>query len=425
MNDTSQTQYILADTRDEVLNTTPGDGLLAISKDTSSLFVSDGNRWIETNINSKHNIEYQVTATKSISQSPLLHFDADDQSSIENATGQMVENNQPIARINSSVSNEAMVSTPANAPVYVENDLNSNAGILAFGAQGMTPDLNAAEARDGAMTVVCVFTPTANALGLDEQGRKSGLERRWDPIAGAFGTATGDRAASSYTPSANGQDNRYSKSRIASNQHIISTYSQSFQTHQIRIHYSNNNNYFYAFRDGHSGAIAYPQSHQTTVHDLSSSDPNSGLDQYSGPDYLIDGVFRSPGIPGNKIHHWNQNYLGKPQIVSIRVENNKDRDFGTFLKAQLHTFHPSYFETTYPYGINWLSSAINYSSVINHGLSIGAYNNSYGSTSYNVHAAFHEMMYFDKYLPDSDLNILGEQLAEKWNTGASNDTWRL
>jgi len=424
MNDTSQIRYILADTRDEVLNTAPGNGLLAISKDTSSLFVSDGSRWIETNINSKHNIEYLVTSEKSISQSPLLHFDADDQSSIENATGNMVTDNQPIARINSSVSNEAMVSTPTNAPVYIESDLNSNAGILAFGAQGMTPDLNAAEARDGAMTVLCVFTPTANALGLDELGRKSGLERRWDPIAGVLEEQSGDRAAGAFAPSANGQNNRYSFPRITSAQYIINTYSQSLQKHHARQVISNGNTYFYGFHDM-SNFTSFPQSHQTTVHDLSSSDPNSGLDQHSGPGNLVDGVVRSDGSPGNRIHHWNQNYLGKPQIISIRVENNKDRNFGTFLKIQLHAWHPHHFETTYPWNIIWSGSTINYSSVINHGLSIGTYNTSYGNTSYSVHASFHEMMYFDKYLPDSDLTILGERLAEKWNTGGSTDTWRL
>ena len=406
MIDTTQTNYILADTRDEILNTQPGNGLLAISKDTSSLFVSDGNRWIETNINSKHNIEYPITSNIDISQSPVIHFDTTDTATMENATGGEVVDTQPVTRINSIVSNEAMVTPPTYAPVYIANDHNNNPGVLAFGYQGMTPDLDVAEKRDGAMTILCVYTPTKNALGLDDQGRESGLERRWDSPANV-------------TNASNAGSNRYSLPRITGDQYIVSAFVHGEQKQCYRWKVSNASTVHYGLYGAHK-THNFPESYMTTVHDP------AGVEQNGGYTHLISGVLRSDGTtPGNRIHHWNQNFIGKPQIVSIRVENNKDRSFGTMLKVQLHTFHPESLDTPYPYNVVWDSDNTNYSSIINHGLSFGTYTANHSSIYYRAHATFHEMMYFDKYLPDSDLGKLGEELVDKWDTGGGNNIWRL
>ena len=95
------------------------------------------------------------------------------------------------------------------------------------------------------------------------------------------------------------------------------------------------------------------------------------------------------------------------------------------LKIQSHAFHPALLDAPYPHTIVSDGDNTNYSSIINYGLSIGTWGNYYGSIGYRVHATFHEMMYFDKYLTDSDLNKIGEELADKWDTGGGNNIWRI
>lgn len=400
MIDTTQTNYILADTRAEVLNTPPGPGLLAISKDTSSLFVSDGDRWVETNITYKHNIEHAVTANTSLTQSPVLHFDASVGASIENIRSKTATEQQPVARINSLVSNEALISKPHYAGVYTENDANNNSAIVFTGAQGMIPDLRQSQKRDGGATILCVLTPTPNVLGNDSDGQPSGLERRWvphDPDAGGHG------------------ENRYSTPRITSSQNYFSTYQHqqygSATTHKVALIQSNANNHMYVSGDAYASGTM----NQSTQ--LLSNTPTYYFDENDVADPVNGG-------PGNRVHHYNQNYIGKPQIFSVRVESNKQMNAGGALKVACHTYYPGVYDFDYAWNLRSDTSYQHRSSELNHGLALGKGQSGWGSSDFNVYMSFHEMMYFDKYLTDKDLNLLGESLANKWDTGIG-DTWRL
>ena len=401
MIDTTQTNYILADTRAEVLNTPPGPGLLAISKDTSSLFVSDGDRWVETNITYKHNIEHAVTANTSLTQSPVLHFDTSVDASIENIRSKTATEQQPVARINSLVSNEALISKPHYAGVYTENDVNNNSAIVFTGSQGMIPDLRQSQKRDGGATIICVLTPTPNVLGNDSDGQPSGLERRWVPhdhdSDGGYG------------------ENRYSTPRITSAQNYFSTYQHqqygSATTHKVSLVQSNQNNHMYVSGD------LYVAGGMNQSTQLITTTPSYYFDESDVADPVNGG-------PGNRVHHYNQNYIGKPQIFSVRVESNKQMNAGGALKVACHTYYPSVYDYDYAWDLRTSTSYQQRSSELNHGLALGKSQSGWGSSGFNVYMSFHEMMYFDKYLTDKDLNLLGESLANKWDTGIG-DTWRL
>lgn len=403
MIDTTQTNYILADTRDEILNTPPGPGLLAISKDTSSLFVSDGNRWVESNITYKHNIEHAVTANTSLTQSPVLHFDTSITDSMENIRGKTPTDNDPVARINSVVSNEAMISKPHHSGTYSSSDVNNNSAILLAGEHGMRPDLLQSQKRDGSMTILCVLTPTPNVLGNDSLGRPSGLERRWDSSADAV---EGD--TTTYGP------NRYSTSIIDDVQYYFSTFQYkndgSVITHKVEMRNSNQNQQLYFSGEKHL-SWGMPQSFQRLE-----TDPGFWFDESEVSDPVNGG-------PGNRIHHYNKNYIGRPQIYSIRVESNKGMNVGGALKVRLHTFDNSKYDPPMAFEMTSDTSYQVKSSELHHGLSIGLAYGGYGRSSYNSYMSFHEMLYFDKYLTDKDLNLLGESLATKWDTGIG-DTWR-
>lgn len=400
MIDTTQTNYILADTRAEVLNTPPGPGLLAISKDTSSLFVSDGDRWIETNITYKHNIEHAVTANTSLTQSPVLHFDTSVDASMENIRSKAATEQQPVARINSLVSNEALISKPHYAGVYTENDVNNNSAIVFTGAQGMIPDLRQSQKRDGGATIICVLTPTPNVLGNGSDGQPRGLERVWtphDPEEGGYGT------------------NRYSSPTITSHQNYFSTYQHhnygSTITHKVANTISNSNNHVYVSGEGYVSAGFNQSTYSIDAYPSWWFDENDVADPVNGG-------------PGNRVHHYNQNYIGKPQIFSIRIESNKQINTGGALKVACHTWYPSVYDYDYAWHLRQDTNYQHKSSELNHGLALGKNQSGFGSTGFNVYMSFHEMMYFDKYLTDKDLNLLGESLASKWNTGIG-DTWRL
>ena len=404
MIDTTQTNYILADTRDEVLNTPPGPGLLAISKDTSSLFVSDGNRWVETNITYKHNIEHAVTANASLTQSPLLHFDTSVTNSMENIRGVTISEDEPVARINSLVSNESLIAHSHHSGVYTENDVNNNSSIVLAGNQGMIPDLKQAQKRDGAMTIICVLTPTPNVLGNDSLGRPSGIERRWDSPADAD-----VNDANTYGP------NRYSTSVISSAQYYLNTFQHSNQggviSHFVYLSPSNQTTHVYNSGNTHVN-WSFPQSYMKLA-----TDPVYWFDESEVSDPVNGG-------PGNRVHHYNQNYIGKPQIFSIRVESNKQMSVGGATKVKLHTFHLSNYNANTSFSLMDSSAYQVKSSELHHGLALGKTLGGYGNHTFNVYMNWHEMMYFDKYLTDKDLNLLGETLANKWNTGTG-DTWRL
>jgi len=406
MIDTTQTNYILADTRLEITNTNPEPGLLGISKDTSSLFVSDGNRWIETNINSKHNMEHQVTASDSINQSPLIHIDTSNNSTVENFNGNQAQDGNSVKRINSIVSNEALLTEPHLAGIYVDNDSNGNSGVKFHGVQGMNPDLDLSQKRDGEMTILCVYTPTPDVAGPGE-----GLERPWSPPNDVDPEDTATMGS-----------NRYCIPKIG-NQSIFSTFTMNSESncanHYVRQHYSNNTSYFYGF-DDQGNSYAGPQSYMT-----SSSDTNVSSGNTSGESFLVPGVTRADnGLTGNMYHHWNQNYVGKPQIVSYRAESNKESSTPGMLKTALHTWHPKYFDTNVNFQIQSLSYQ-KYSSLLYHGLSLGAVGSTYGHNTFYTHNTYHEIMLFDKYLTDKDLDIIGTHLASKWDTGGATDTWRL
>ena len=123
---TSQTNYKLADTTQEVLNLTPTPaGQLAIAKDTHNLFISTGSDWQQVAKSKSYGIQHVINAQHSLNSKPVCEFDSRDMSSLKTRNNRAPEDGESVSNWFSQVSTHKLFSDGGErAPTYVNSDHN-------------------------------------------------------------------------------------------------------------------------------------------------------------------------------------------------------------------------------------------------------------------------------------------------------------
>jgi hypothetical protein len=113
----------------------------------------------------------------------------------------------------------------------------------------------------------------------------------------------------------------------------------------------------------------------------------------------------------NDLDHYNNNYRGKPQIISMRVSSTGSNN-PTYVNCIMHTWHRDFLNR----GRQIYSGNINTPNPSLHKMSIGGVGLLDTPTAYLTPNGYHELMLFGSYLSDRDMNTIGTHLSQKWNT---------
>lgn len=153
------TTYI-KDTRQNILNSSPNTtGEIKLATDTNSLFVSDGDSWIERPADGGYQREYQLTGDIKSLHTPYSHFDASDVTTVINASDGQASDGQSVKQWINKSGAEHMISTDTGgSPVYVANDTNGNSGISLTDEAKMMLDPDNVACRTGEFTFIAVYT---------------------------------------------------------------------------------------------------------------------------------------------------------------------------------------------------------------------------------------------------------------------------
>ena len=396
---TSQTNYKLADTTQEVLNLTPTPaGQLAIAKDTHNLFISTGGDWQQVAKSKSYGLQHVINADHSLNSKPVCEFDSRNMSSLRTMHNRAPEDGDSVSNWSSQLSTHKLHSPGGErAPTYVNSDHNGNCGIKFDYYHSLLDDRTNPLIHSTDLTYVIVTTPTRNLLGVDQFGNPQGLERipyYGDGTLHGDGSRTQDQGnvgsdvpydAGYEDPRWNYAYNPYSVARTDVG-HLYRTtttegYNNYFQSY-LRITQSNQNQYFY-----HNGEKYYHPSIVSNYYD-----------------YPVTGFTAADGTPGTRSDNWNENFIGMPQIVSSRVrerENNSVR-----VDTRIHTWHP----------YNYIENPDTASMRIIDDYSNSRFHSLYGYHFTSGYKTIHHCYIFSEYLTDSELTKLGTQLSSDWNT---------
>ena len=400
---TSQTNYKLADTTQEVLNLTPTPaGQLAIAKDTHNLFISTGSDWQQVAKSKSYGLQYVINAQQSLNSKPICEFDSRDMSSLRTIHNRAPEDGDSVSNWSSQLSTHKLHSPGGErAPTYVNSDHNGNPGIKFDVYHSMLDDRTNPLVYSTDLTFVVVATPTPNLLGVDQFGNPQGLERipyYGDGTLHGDGSRTQDQGnvgsnipydAGYEDPRWNYAYNPYSPPRLNVGHLFDTTTTEGYNSSS----YSYNQPYF---------RIASSNQHQYFFHAADQSNHYTVNTNYS--DELITGFTAADGTPGTRSDNWNENFISKPQIISSRVrerENNSTR-----VDTRIHTYHPyDYIENTDASSMRIIDEYLN-----------TRFHPLYGYSFMNGYRTIHHCYIFSEYLTDSELTKIGTQLSSDWNT---------
>ena len=398
---TSQTNYKLADTTQEVLNLTPTPaGQLAIAKDTHNLFISTGSGWQQVAKTKSYGLQHVINAQHSLNSKPVCEFDSRDMSSIKTRNNRTPEDGESVSKWSSQLSTHKLHAPGGEkAPTYVNSDHNGNSGIKFDQYHELIDDLSNPLLHSTDLTFVVVATPTRNLLGVDQFGNYQGLERKvyyGDGTMYGDGSRTQDQGnVGSNVPYDAGYEdprgynyayNPYNSARLNVGQlyDTVTTdgYSSQFQPY---FSMSNSNQHVYV----------YHTNGQHTNFTIS----------YSHSDSLVTGFTAADGEPGRRTDNWNENFVGRPQIISSRVRERENMQ--TLVDTRIHTWHP----------YNYIENAdTNRSTRIQHTFNSSRLHPLYGFHFNDGYKTIHHCYIFSEYLTDSELTKLGTQLSSDWNT---------
>ena len=396
---TSQTNYKLADTTQEVLNLTPTPaGQLAIAKDTHNLFISTGSNWQQVSKTKTYGLQHVINAQHSLNSKPISEFDSRQIDSLKTIHNRAPADGDSVSNWSSQVSTHKLQSPGGEAsPGYVNSDHNGNPGVKFDYSHRMQDDRTNALIHSTDLTFVVVVTPTRNLRGFDELGNPTGLERivyYGDGTLHGDGSRTQDqgdvgsnvpydagyedpRWNYAYNPYSIPRDNVGYLYRTSTTQ----GYDQSNSVY-LRLAHSNNNQYFY--------------------HVLENNYHPSISTNYSDP--IVEGFTAADGQPGTRSDNFNENFIGKPQIITTRIRERENNQM--LADTRIHTWNPHlYIENI---GTNSMRVIDTFNSTRMHPL--------YGYEFYQGYKTIHHCYLFSEYLTDSELTKLGEQLSSDWNT---------
>jgi hypothetical protein len=131
---------------------------------------------------------------------------------------------------------------------------------------------------------------------------------------------------------------------------------------------------------------------------------NSFSISYNYSDPLVTGFTDSSGQPGTRTSNFNENFIGRPQIISTRIRERDNSQL--FADTRIHTWNPYYYIELA--GTTSTKIIDTFSNTRLHPL--------YGYSFYQGYNTIHHCYIFSEYLTDSELTKLGEQLSSDWNT---------
>ena len=374
MTTTNITTYKTGTTQ-EILNLDPSiPGIVAISTDTNSMFVSNGTGWSETGIHKRLGLQHTLDSGDIIGETPILHFDANDRNSMKTSRGTTCSNGDEVAEWHSQSSVERMIQDVHSRPKYISQDGNSNPVVFCDVFDGMFLDKSISPCRSGDMSVVLVYTPT-----------REDHERVY--------TGPGDNTYSSTVPGG-----RYSYSKFQT-QYATSFYEQIFTTNNIRSYGNTSDCLFFSL---------YQYANDDTVRLYHTGGYNSYFARLDGR-YDKTPLTDAPEV--DDYHHYNNNYRGIPQIVSARAGMGTGVN-STHMCMKMHTYHPSNLNIGYKIHDTTIKSP----NPILHGFNIGGRGHADQRNTYLSPTGYHEILIFDSYLSDRDLDMLGQHLNQKWTT---------
>lgn len=357
MNISNVTQYI-SDTAAAIVASNPATSRVGVATDTGQLFVSDGTNWRAQANTGTINRPWSISTGDTISQSPLLHFDATDSASLTNNLGNSAVVNDSVASWTSGENLGTFIEKRAiNQPTYTTNATSKNTpGLLFDGVSNMSLDRAKTSIIGLPLTIFTVYTPT----------RDSRTERLHDP-----GDSSNTAPGGTYSKAGL---NNYTN-RVWGDQ-ILNSYGHHLQYNSgsMGLYHLHSNQYFYL-----QTATYITNTYTTPRHNQSA---------------------------GTFFDNYNNNFLGKTQIHVCKIIPHK-----TASASQSHV------ETTNTH-LTWsdnpgattsdqpdrntqhIDRGYNLS-----GLQLG------GESSYNT---LHEMIIFNHGLTQAEINNTGQHLFNKW-----------
>jgi len=374
MTTTNITNYKTGTTQ-EIMNLDPSTpGVIAIATDTHNLYISNGVGWSETVAYNRLGLQHTLESGETIGETPVLHFDANNRNTLLNATGSRCIDGDEVAVWNSLVSSERMIQDTHSRPTYIAQDLNNKPGVNCDPRDGMFIDTSITPKRTGSLSFILVYTPT-----------RENHERVY--------TGPGDSTIDSTKVGG-----RYSYSKFQT-KHATSFHEMLFASDYNRsINRSSDSIYatLYQYSNDTTGEMWHAGGH---------------LDYFMQLDGRYDKTMLEDDETIDDYDHYNNNYRGKPQILSVRVNATEGKD-PTYMNMNMHTWHNKYLNT----GRTIFNNNINTPNPTLHKMSIGGYGLLDTPTSYLSPNTYHEMLVFGSYLSDKDLNTLGTHLHQKWGT---------
>lgn len=360
-------------TKQEILNSdasTPG--VIAMATDTSDMLVSNGTGWSVTVANKRIGLQHETSNGEYISETPTLHFDANNRNTLLNHRGDVCVDGDEVAIWNSIDSSERLIQQPIARPCYVASDSNNNATVDLSVGDGMYLDTSISPRRVGSMTVMLVYTPT-----------RQHHERVY--------TGPGDSSTTT-----NQVGGRYSYSEYQANN------TTTFHEKLFTTDYARN---FGASQDSLYCSLQQYSSDNT----MQMWHPGGVTSYWAAIDGRYDLTNLIDDDSVNDLDHYNNNYRGKPQILSMRVDTSTGV---TSMKLTLHTHNQKYLNK----GQNIYSGSISTSNPILHNLCIGGEQLFDTINTYLSPNAYHEMFIFSSYLSDKDTDTLGTNMHQKWGS---------
>lgn len=375
MTTTNITSYKTGTTQ-EILNLDPSTpGVIAVSTDTNSMFISNGTGWSETVVHKRLGKQHTLSNGDTINETPILHFDANNRNTLLTESGSTCIDGDEVATWNSLNSSERMTQDVHSRPVYVSSDSNNNAMVDCNVRNGMCLDTTISPKRTGSFSLMMVYTPTRD----DNQVR----------------VYTGPGDSSSGTTDGGG---RYSYSKFQKN-YTTSFHEQLFTSDYIRD---------YGQTSDSLGLSLYQYTSDETMRFYHPGGYSGYFAQIDGR-YDLTTLADDPSI--TDLDHYNNNYRGKPQIISMRVSSNGSNN-PTYMSCIMHTWHEDFLNR----GRQLYSGNINTPNPSLHKMSIGGRGLADTPTAYLSPNGYHELMVFGSYLSDRDMNTIGTHLSQKWNT---------
>ena len=395
---TTQTNYILADTRAEVLARSPAPaGQLAVSKDTNSLFVSDGNNWAETNCSRTRLLEHSLNGND-IEHTPIHHFDANNTSQLLDTNDSSVTDGDNVSKWLSYGSNEYLTTLHHTQGTYSSDiEGTGNAGIVCPNETGYVPSDNT-QSRDCGYSVFLVWTPLTEHKGLSQKNR-----HYYTPTDDPNYRTTNPSPIPGSTYNNNqfiyGLPEGYMSYNYVLNNNNTKQYSHTTEAMSLYHRTSNSTRYI----NGNNG--------QTYSVDLGADQHDYKVTNYPSSYDSETSTGAGVGYPNERHHHWNNHFLGKTQLYSARMENPGATRI-TF-RAELHTYHLTYYQRKMTLA-NTTTLAANPTNLYR-GLVLNGYPLNSGVTTHTGTNGYHEILVFDQYVSDKDYNTILNHLASKWN----------